>query len=264
MQNLIVSLIQSDLIWEDRAQNLTNFTQQIRAIEEATDLILLPEMFTTGFAMEPQKLAEPMGGPTMQWMHRMATENNCVLAGSFIIKENNNFFNRLIWMRPNGSYEYVDKKHLFTFAGENKHYTPGNRKIIVEIKGWKIMPLICYDLRFPVWSKNRHDSEKGFDYDCMINVANWPDKRSHVWRILLMARALENQAYVIGINRIGTDGNNIGYSGDSAVISPKGENLSNIAPNKEQVETVVLSRCELDSFRDNFKVWADWDRFKIV
>ncbi len=264
MQNLTVSLIQSDLIWEDKEKNISHFTGKIREIEEATDLIVLPEMFTTGFAMEPQKLAEPMGGPTIQWMHRMATEKNCVLAGSIIIKENNHFFNRLIWMRSDGSYDQVDKKHLFTFAGENKHYTQGNKKLIVTLKGWRIMPLICYDLRFPVWSKNRHDAENGFDYDCMINVANWPEKRSHVWRILLMARALENQSYVIGINRIGKDGNDIGYSGDSAVISPKGENLSNMAPCKEQTETVVMSRCELDNFRDNFRAWADWDQFQIV
>lgn len=264
MQNLTVTLIQSDLIWEDKEKNISYFTGKIREIEDATDLVILPEMFTTGFAMEPQNLAEPMGGETMKWMHEMASEKGCVVTGSIIIKEDNKYFNRLIWMRPDGSYDFVDKKHLFTFAGEDKHYTRGNKKLIVTLKGWKIMPLICYDLRFPVWSKNRHDTEKGFDYDCMINVANWPEKRSHVWRILLMARALENQSYVIGSNRIGTDGNNIGYCGDSAVISPKGENLSNMAPYKEQTETVVLSRCELDSFRDNFRAWADWDRFLIV
>ncbi len=264
MQNLIVSLIQTDLNWENKEQNILHFTSKIKEISKETDLIVLPEMFTTGFAMEPHKLAESMGGTSMQWMHQMASDKGCVITGSIIIKENDKYFNRLIWMRPDGSYEHVDKKHLFTFAGENKHYTPGDKKLIVTLKGWKIMPLICYDLRFPVWSKNRHTAKHGFDYDCMINVANWPEKRSHVWRILLMARALENQAYVIGINRIGTDGNNIGYSGDSAVISPKGENLSNMAPFKEQTETVVMSRCELDSFRDNFRAWADWDKFQMV
>lgn len=264
MQDLTVTLIQSDLFWEDREKNREAFAERIASIDAPTDLILLPEMFTTGFAMEPHKLAEPMEGTTMQWMHDMASAKNCVLAGSIIIKEKDNFFNRLIWMRPDGSCDFVDKKHLFTFAGENKHYAPGNKKLIVELRGWKIMPLICYDLRFPVWSKNRYKADTGFDYDCMINVANWPEKRSHVWRILLMARALENQSYVIGINRIGTDGNKIGYSGDSAVISPKGENLSNMAPYKEQIETVVMSRADLDTFRDNFRPWADWDEFEIV
>ncbi len=264
MQNLTVSLIQSDLLWENREKNLAGFTEKINAIEESTDLILLPEMFTTGFAMEPQALAEPMEGETMRWMQEKAAEKNCVISGSIIIKEKENFFNRLIWMRPDGSYEFVDKKHLFTFAGENKHYTPGNKKLFVELKGWKIMPLVCYDLRFPVWSKNRHSTAKGFDYDCMINTANWPAKRSHVWRILLMARALENQSYVIGINRVGADGNGIDYSGDSAAISPKGENLTNIRPWKEQSETVVLSRNDLDSFRNNFRPWADWDDFQII
>lgn len=263
MQDLTVTLIQSDLLWEDREKNKEAFAERLASIDRPTDLILLPEMFTTGFAMEPHQLAEPMEGPTMQWMHEMATTKNSVLAGSIIIKEKEKFYNRLIWMRPDGSYDFVDKKHLFTFAGENKHYTPGNKKLLVELKGWKIMPLICYDLRFPVWSKNRYKADSGFDYDCMINVANWPEKRSHVWRILLMARALENQSYVIGINRIGTDGNKIGYSGDSAVISPKGENLSNMTPYKEQIETVVMSRTGLDTFRDNFRPWADWDDFEI-
>ena len=263
MQDLKVTLIQADLSWEDRDRNLDVFTSKIKAIDEETDLIVLPEMFTTGFAMEPHKLAEPMGCKSMRWMHKMASGKGCVVTGSIIIKEDEKFYNRLIWMRPDGSHESVDKKHLFTFAGENKHYSPGNKKLIVELKGWKIMPLICYDLRFPVWSRNRYDAEKGFDYDCMINTANWPEKRSHVWRILLMARALENQSYVVGINRIGTDGNNISYSGDSAVISPKGENLSNIPPLKEHTETVLMSKSELDRFRDNFRPWADWDDFEI-
>lgn len=264
MQHLKVTVIQSDLVWEDKERNLEEFSKRIQAVDHPTDLIVLPEMFTTGFAMEPHHLAEPMEGKSMQWMEHMAGKKECVIAGSIIIREGDHYYNRLIWMRPGGTYDFVDKKHLFTFAGENKHYTAGNKKLIVGLKGWKIMPLICYDLRFPVWSKNRYDEEHGFDYDCMINVANWPEKRSHVWRILLMARALENQAYVIGVNRIGKDGNDISYSGDSAVISPKGENLSNIPPYKEHTETVVMPRCELDSFRDHFRPWADWDKFTIT
>ncbi|MFO7873406.1 MAG: amidohydrolase [Bacteroidales bacterium] len=263
MQNVKVHLIQSPLFWEDTKKNLDMFTEKVRAVNDPVDLILLPEMFTTGFTMEPHHLAEPMDGESMQWMRRMAGEKQAVLAGTMIINENDRFFNRLIWMRPDGTYAHYDKKHLFTYAGENKNYTPGTEKLIVELQGWKIMPIICYDMRFPAWCRNSYDPDSGFAYDCILNVANWPGSRSHAWRILLMARAIENQAYMIGVNRIGTDGNDISYTGDSAVISPKGENLSNIMPDQETSETVVMPRCQLDSFRDAFRPWADWDTFRL-
>ncbi len=263
MPNLSVHLIQSPLHWEDIDKNLEMFSGKINEVETSPDIIILPEMFTTGFTQEPGRVAEPMEGKTMQWMQEQAVDKQCVLVGSIVIKENDRYYNRLVWMPPEGDYLYYDKKHLFTFAGEDKQYTPGSGKLIIEFRGWKIMPLICYDLRFPVWNRNSYKPDHGFAYDCMLNVANWPGSRSHVWRILLMARALENQAYVIGLNRIGEDNNNITYSGDSAVISPKGDNLSNIMPFKEVAETVVMSRAELDSFRDKFRVWADWDRFRM-
>ncbi len=263
MQHLKVHLFQSDLFWEDIDRNLDMFSQKIGKIEGQPDLVVLPEMFTTGFTQVPHDVAEPMEGKTMQWMQSMASAGNFALTGSIIIKEKEKYYNRLIWMPPDGNYAHYDKRHLFTFAGENKYYSPGKSKLIVEWRSWKIMPVICYDLRFPVWNRNAYNQEYGFAYDCMLNVANWPGARSHVWRILLIARALENQAYVIGANRVGEDNNNIYYSGDSAVISPKGDNISNIPPDKEASETIVMTRCELDAFRDKFRVWADWDTFRM-
>ncbi len=263
MSNLTATLIQSPLFWEEIDQNLDMFTQKIGGIDTPTDLVVLPEMFTTGFTMNPKELAEPMEGKTMQWMQKLASTNGFVITGSLIVKVGHRYFNRLIWMPPDGNYSFFDKKHLFSYAGEDKHYTAGSGKAIVSLKGWKVMPLICYDLRFPVFSRNSHHPERGFAYDCILNVANWPGSRSHAWRVLLMARAIENQSYVIGVNRVGEDGNNILYSGDSVVLSPKGESLTGIMPFKEVVETVVMPRCELDGFRDAFRPWADWDDFTM-
>ncbi len=263
MQNLNVAIVQATLYWEDSARNLAMFTEKVAGLDSDTDLIVLPEMFTTGFSMNARVAAEPMGGPALQWMQKTADERACVVCGSVAVEDNGSFYNRFFWVRPDGSFEHYDKYHLFTYAGENRDYIPGERKLIVELKGWKIMPLICYDLRFPVFSRNRFCESEGFDYDVLLYVANWPASRSHAWRILLMARAIENQAYVIGVNRLGVDENEITYSGDSAVISPLGENLSNLLPNQEGVETVIMPRCQLDSFRDSFRPWADWDKFSL-
>ncbi len=263
MQTLKVHLVQSVLHWEDPKKNLAMFDEKLAGIDTAPDLIVLPEMFTTGFTMIPHNHAEPMEGKSMQWMQEKAGQHNCVVTGSMIIRANGNYFNRLIWMQPDGNYQFYDKKHLFSYAGENKYYTPGSGKLVVELKGWKIMPVICYDLRFPGWCRNSYDEDRGFAYDCMINVANWPGSRSHAWRVLLMARAIENQAYVIGLNRVGADGNNIEYSGDSAVIDPKGENLSGIMPYREASETVNLPACQLQDFREAFRPWADWDTIEV-
>ncbi len=263
MQNISVSLIQSPLAWEDPRKNLELFSRKIRAIDQPTDLIVLPEMFTTGFSMEARKLAEPMGGASMEWMKDMAGEKNSVVCGSLIVEEGGKFYNRMIWMPPNGQFSAYDKYHLFSHAGENLHYQTGTKKQVVRLRGWKILLLICYDLRFPVFIKNKVDKDGNFDYDCILNVANWPASRSHAWRILLMARAIENQAYVIGLNRVGSDGRGISYCGDSAVISPRGENLSNIMPGAGQTETLVMPRCQLESFRSEFRPWADWDAFSM-
>jgi omega-amidase len=263
MSNIKVALVQSTLHWEDPAANREMLEQKILAISDPAEIIVLPEVFTTGFTMEPADCAEPHEGETFQWMKRMAAEKNAVITGSIATSENGKFYNRLIWMQPDGNYHKYDKKHLFTFAGENHNYTPGSERVIVEYKGWKILLLICYDLRFPVWIKNNFSKESGFDYDAILCVANWPATRSHPWRVLLMARAIENQAFVIGVNRVGTDGNQIDYSGDSALISPMGENFSNIMPFSDTVETIPMPRCQLDDFRKRFGVAHDWDRFEI-
>ncbi|MDF2436002.1 MAG: Nitrilase/cyanide hydratase and apolipoprotein N-acyltransferase [Bacteroidota bacterium] len=257
MESLTITLIQSDLSWENPKENLEMFSKKISAITEKTDLILLPEMFTTGFSMAPEKFAEDLNGPTVQWMKEKAREKNCVITGSFVCLENDNFYNRLIWMNPDGAYSVYDKRHLFSMGDENHHYAAGHEKIIEEINGWKICPLICYDLRFPVWSRNT----EGFDL--LIYIANWPERRSHPWKTLLLARAIENQCYVAGLNRIGKDGNQIYHSGDSAVINFKGEIISDIPSKEESTKTITLNYEELVEFRKVFPVLKDADRFEI-
>ena len=263
MSNIKVTLVQSPIHWENPAANREMFEKKINEITEPTELVVLPEVFTTGFTMDPSGCAEPHMGETFQWMKRIAAEKNIVLVGSMATKENSNYYNRLIWMQPDGTHFQYDKKHLFTFAGETKNFTPGKDRVIVEYKGWKFLLLICYDLRFPVWCKNNYSPEKGFDYDCIINIANWPAVRSHPWRVLLMARAIENQAYVIGVNRIGVDGNDKDHSGDSALISPMGDNFSNLMPYDEKTQTIPMPKCQIDDFRDKFRVAQDWDKFGI-
>jgi omega-amidase len=260
---LLTGIIQSHLFWEDPERNLDLFSGKIARLSDPMDLLLLPEMFTTGFSMQPARYAEPMEGRTMKWMQDQAARIHAVVAGSLIIKEKGLFYNRFIWMWPDGDYRYYDKKHLFAFAGEDKEYTAGSRRMILSVKGWKIMPLICYDLRFPVWSRNTFIPEEGFAYDCLVYIANWPATRSHAWRVLLMGRAIENMSYVVGVNRIGTDGKGTDHSGDSGAINPMGESLSQLMPNKEQIEVVGLSRQSLEEYRNGFRAWADWDTFQV-
>lgn len=259
MNNLKITLIQSDLHWENKAKNIEMFSEKIDQISEKTDLIILPEMFTTGFSMQPEKFAEDMNGPTVSWLKDKAREKNCVITGSFICEEEGKYYNRLVWMRPEGTFSHYDKRHLFSMGDENNHYTCGYERIMEEIKGWKICPLICYDLRFPVWSRN----VASYPYDLLIYIANWPERRSHPWKTLLLARAIENQCYVAGLNRIGNDSNEIYHSGDSAVINPKGEIISNIPPHESFIETITLSYDELIEFRKIFPVLKDADRFGI-
>ncbi len=273
MKDLKVTIIQSTLHWENKEKNLEMFSQKITAITEPTDLIVLPEMFNTGFTMNAKTFAEQMSGKTRQWMRDRSKEKNCVVTGSIIIAENGHYYNRLIWMRPDGSYDTYDKRHLFRMAKEDNFYTPGHQRIIVDLKGWKICPLICYDLRFPVWSRNRW-SMTGFytkvkgpelsaEYDALLYIANWPERRALPWSALLTARAIENQAYLIGVNRIGSDGNDIHHSGDSAVINFKGEKLSTTKSNEESVETITISYKELEEFRKSFPVGLDADHFSV-
>lgn len=258
MQDLKITVLQSDLHWENPGANLKMFSEKISSIEEATDLIILPEMFSTGFSMNNKAMAEKMNGSAVEWMKNTAKEKNCVVTGSLIIEEHGKYFNRLIWMRADGSCETYDKRHLFRYANEQDHYTAGNKRLIVDLKGWKICPLICYDLRFPVWARNKNK-----EYDLLIFVANWPERRNHPWKTLLLARAMENQAYVAGVNRIGNDGNSIYHSGDSAVINFKGEIISNIKAKEVATETVLLSKSELNEWRNDFPAWRDSDDFDI-
>ena len=273
MSTLIVTIIQSDLQWEDKAANLSMFEKKIGSVEEATEIVVLPEMFSTGFSMNTEKLAETMEGETVQWMKRVAAENNIILTGSLIIKElaplsskkgdmGEDYYNRLIWMLPNQQYGYYDKRHRFAFAGEDEKYTAGAKRMTTTVKGWKINLLVCYDLRFPVWSRQQIQ-EAGPEYDVLIYVANWPERRSIAWKTLLVARAIENQCYVIGVNRVGNDGNNIYHSGDSMIVDPLGEILY-YKSEEEEVFTITLDKTHLQTIREKFPFWKDADRFRIL
>lgn len=251
---MIVSLIQSDIIWEDKNSNLKKYQEQIDKIE-STELIVLPEMFTTGFSMSPKNISEKMDGETIQWMKQNAHKMNSAICGSIIIEEDGKYFNRFIWINPDGSIHQYDKRHLF--FSESDNYTSGDSKVIIEYKGWKICPMICYDLRFPVWSRNLEE------YDLLIYVANWPSKRKFAWRSLLVARAIENQCYVIGVNRVGFDNSENFHSGETSIINALGE-LLYIKSHTEDVFTTDISKPELDKVRKQFPFLNDKDNFKIV
>lgn len=218
-------------------------------------------MFSTGFSMNTSELAETMDGETVAWMKKVSNENGVILTGSIIIEEDEKHFNRLIWMLPNGQYGQYDKRHLFAYGEEDKHYNPGNKRLIASVKGWKINLQVCYDLRFPVWARQQ-SSTNGPEYDVLIYVANWPERRSHAWKTLLCARAIENQCYVVGVNRVGTDGNNIYYSGNSLVIDPLGQVLYHMA-DEEDINTITLTKEKLEEVRSKFPFWKDSDDFKI-
>ena len=215
-KKLSLTIIQSDIIWEDPHSNLKHLDELLQRIKLPSDVILLPEMFNTGFTMDNKRLAESSNGSTFNWMVSKAAETNNAITGSFIYYENEKFFNRLYWVNPDGEFFFYDKRHLFTMGKEDQFYEKGKKRIIINYKGWRICPLICYDLRFPVWARNNNA------YDLLIYVANWPAARNHVWNILLRARAIENQCFVAGINRVGRDGQNIHYIGESCVVHPKG------------------------------------------
>lgn len=259
MKDLKITLVQTPLAWENGEANRKMFDGLLKAIRKnSTNLIILPEMFATGFSMKASKLAESMNGPSVEWMREMAFNKNAVLCGSLIIKEKGKFYNRLVWAQPDGTVLHYDKRHLFRMAKEEKIFTDGKKKLIVNLNGWNVCPLVCYDLRFPVWSRSHGD------IDLLLYVANWPERRRYAWKQLLIARAIENQCYVAGLNRIGNDGNNISYSGDSVVLDPFGMPLSNIKKNKSDVVTVTLSYKKLAAFRKVFPVMMDIDKFKLI
>lgn len=260
---LKVTIVQSRIHWLDVQANLDWYSDRLKQLIGQTDLIVLPEMFNTGFSMDAEAFAEAMDGRTMQWMAEMAARYHAALVGSLMVKEHGAFFNRLIWMQPDGRFQCYDKRHLFRMAGEHQHYSAGDSRLVIHYKGWKICPLVCYDLRFPVWSRNRLMQQE-YDYDCLVYIANWPDKRSHAWKSLLLARAIENQCYVIGVNRIGADGNQVQYSGDSAVIDYLGEKLSKTERFGDRIETVVLRKDTLDDYRKSFPALLDADQFNLI
>ncbi len=253
MSDLKVALIQSDLEWEQIDANLAKFDAAVSRIEGHVDLIVLPEMFSTGFSMNPDRLAELMDGSAVNWLRQKAQAKGAVLTGSLMIEEKGRFFNRLVWATPNGELSTYDKRHLFRYAGEEKIYTAGGKHITLECSGWRVRPSVCYDLRFPIWTRNLN-----LDYDLAVFVANWPAKRSAHWRALLVARAIENQCCVIGVNRVGIDGNGLDYDGCSMVVAPTGEIITE-AVQAEAVLTATLQRGLLDDYRQSFPAWKDAD-----
>lgn len=255
-EDLSISLIQSDIYWRQVSANLAMFEEKIWQITEPTDIIVLPEMFQTGFTMEHEGLSEPMNLTTFKWMKQMAAQKKAVITGSYIVKAGGETFNRLVWMEPNGNFKTYDKRHLFRMANEHEHFSDGTEKLIVTYKGWKICPLICYDLRFPVWSRNID-----LAYDLVLYVANWPAVRVNAWDTLLKARAMENVAYSVGLNRVGADGKGIEYNGHSAAYSPKGETIA--FSETEEVINLVLSKSNLIEFRKKFPAHLDADSFGI-
>ena len=255
--HLRVTMIQADLAWQDPSANRALFASHCRGLVGHTDLIVLPEMFTTGFSMDAEALAETMDGPTVEWMREEAVALGCAITGSIIVREDGRHYNRLLWVTPDGQLQHYDKRHLFRMAKEQEHYAAGAGRLIVRHKGWRICPLVCYDLRFPVWSRSRGD------YDLLLYVANWPARRNVAWKTLLRARAIENLSYVVGVNRIGKDGNGATYLGESAAVDFLGKVLAGDRSG-EFVETTVLDRESLEAFRRDFPAHLDADEFSLV
>lgn len=258
MQDLNITIIQTDIFWHETGKNCDHVDGIIKSIAGPVDLVLLPEMFSTGFTMDPAACAEGMDGAAVKRMIGWARDRNADVAGSVAVGEGGRYYNRLVWARPGGALITYDKRHLFRMAGEEKVYTAGSAKTVIELNGWKIRPFICYDLRFPVWSRN-----KNCEYDVAVYVANWPEKRAAHWRALLRARAIENQCYVIGVNRVGVDGNGVSYCGDSAVVDYAGNAIFEKG-NEECAATVGLSFDGLAAYRQSFPAWKDADDFSLA
>lgn len=258
MNKLKIALIQSNLVWEHPEQNRYNFSAKINSISKSVDLIILPEMFSTGFTMNANQVAETMSGETISWMKQLSEEKNTAITGSLIIKDNDSYFNRLVFAHPNGNIDIYDKRHTFTLAGEDKVYDAGHQQVIIDFKGWKIKPLICYDLRFPIWARNVED------YDLLFYVANWPKIRVNAWDALLQARAIENMSYCIGVNRVGLDANNFEYSGHSAAYDVLGKRIDTIPRNKEAIEIITLDKTHIETYRKKLGFLNDKDDFNLA
>jgi predicted amidohydrolase len=263
MQDLTIHLVQSNLVWEDKQANLDHFSRVLSSSSGYADVILLPEMFSTGFSVHPAALAEGMEGPTIAWLREKAGEKGAALIASFIYGEGEAYYNRLVFMMPGGSFRFYDKRHLFRLAGEHHRFSAGHEGLVLEYKGWRIRPLICYDLRFPVWSRNRY-RQGSYDYDLLIYVANWPRVRSFAWKSLLVARAIENLTYLAAVNRVGFDGNDMEHTGDSVVLDPAGNILTSALPGSETVLKATLSAAKLKEFREKFAFGQDADDFTLL
>lgn len=258
---LRVALVQTNLYWKDKTANMAMLEEKIMGFEREVDLIVLPEMFSTGFTMDAEEVGEPMNLYTCKWMKLIAKQKKAILTGSVIIKENGKYFNRLLWVEPNGEISWYDKRHLFRMANEDAHFSMGKERKVFECKGWRVLPQICYDLRFPVWSRNRAEGGE-MEYDLQLYVASWPTPRVNAWDILLKARAVENLCYSIGVNRIGQDGNAVPYSGHSGAYDFKGEQLV-FSANKEEILFVELDNKTLEEYRRRFPAWKDADGFTL-
>lgn len=263
MSSLTITTIQTNLTWEGKQANLSMLGEKILSIQEKTEIVVLPEMFSTGFSMQPEALAEKMDGETVTWMKKISQQKNIILTGSVIIEEDGKYYNRLVWMLPNGSFGFYDKRHLFAYAKEDDHYTAGNKRLIASVKGWKINLQVCYDLRFPIWARQQPQENNEAEYDVLMYVANWPEKRSTAWKTLLQARAIENQTYVVGVNRVGNDGNDFYHNGCSSVIDPLGEILYQVHDD-EDIFTITLEKEKLNEVRNRFPFLKDADDFTIL
>ena len=262
MDDLAVTLIQTFLYWEDPVKNIEHFSHLLDRIEGHPDLILLPEMFNTGFSINPLVCAEEMDGPSVRFLCTESASRNVIIMATLLIRDKDQFYNRLVCVFPDGSIQTYDKRHLFRLSEEYRILNAGNSRKVFEIKGWKIMPLICYDLRFPVWTRNSYKDGR-YEYDALVCLANWPESRQHVWEILLKARAMENQAFFLGVNRIGLDGHGTNHTGDSLVADARGNVMMKAATGKEVIETISLSYLDLQMFRESFTVGLDWDQFSL-
>lgn len=264
MTKLRVSLVQGATRWHDAPANRDYYCAFVRALKGQTDLVVLPETFTSGFTNETLHQAETMDGPSLAWLRALAQEVGVTITGSMVIREGERCVNRLMWVRPDGTFETYDKRHLFRMAKEHERYAGGDKRLIVELNGWRICPMVCYDLRFPVWIRNRHGKRASdhFDYDLLIFVANWPSPRREPWRTLLRARAIENLCYCVGVNRVGVDGNDLPYAGDSAAIDFVGAPMAELGA-QEQVVTVTLDPQALAAHRERFPAWMDADEFEL-